>query len=463
MFRKILLSLFMLIGMLSLAFCTSQQASPIPEANLASPTPQADMAGPSPLANIANPASVYCEKNGGKPELRQDASGGVAGVCIFPDGSECDEWAYFRGECKPGDSLAKPVPATAPVGALRIVYFKDGQVMSWTEGKGPKALAKASTEQVRISDDGQVVAYLGTDSAGSYGLYGVNADGTNPRQLVGQESLQSKQIVSFDFAPGAHTLYFVTDQYDLQRVDTEDGSAVQILGAGKGGFFSFSPDGQWMVLYHPNELVLVKPDGTAARTVFQYPPEFSYTMVGPEIAWKADSSGFNLVSASGPQGEADSMTVWFIPVSGEPVKQMSYAGPYGANLAPDGQTVVYLNFQHEPVDVHIVDAEGKDSTYGTYSSQTTPAIKFMGWAPDSKSFLLNLSKDGRMMEPYLCMTGKSPVKLIDTQYASQVVWVDAERILFISDGGLRMQETGKASVVLDAVSSSSFDFALTHP
>jgi hypothetical protein len=37
--------------------------------------------------------------------MRQDASGGTVGICVFPDGSECEEWAYFRGECKPGDSL----------------------------------------------------------------------------------------------------------------------------------------------------------------------------------------------------------------------------------------------------------------------------------------------------------------------------------------------------------------------
>ncbi len=84
MSHKVLFSLYMLIGMFLLASCSTNQASPA--------TP----------ANMANPASVYCEQNGGKLEMRQDASGGTAGICKFPDGSECDEWAYFRGECKPG-------------------------------------------------------------------------------------------------------------------------------------------------------------------------------------------------------------------------------------------------------------------------------------------------------------------------------------------------------------------------
>ncbi len=52
--------------------------------------------------DIANPASVYCEKQGYTLETRVDSQGNQYGVCIFPDGSECDEWAYFRGECAPG-------------------------------------------------------------------------------------------------------------------------------------------------------------------------------------------------------------------------------------------------------------------------------------------------------------------------------------------------------------------------
>lgn len=50
---------------------------------------------------LANPASVYCEEQGGTVELRE-GEGGTAGYCVFEDGSECDEWAYFRGECAPG-------------------------------------------------------------------------------------------------------------------------------------------------------------------------------------------------------------------------------------------------------------------------------------------------------------------------------------------------------------------------
>jgi putative hemolysin len=54
----------------------------------------------SPLG-VPNPASEYCEAQGYTVEMRTDA-GGTAGYCIFPDGTECEEWAFYRGECAPG-------------------------------------------------------------------------------------------------------------------------------------------------------------------------------------------------------------------------------------------------------------------------------------------------------------------------------------------------------------------------
>lgn len=52
---------------------------------------------------IANPASVYCKEHEGELEIRKDIEGNEYGVCIFSDGSECEEWAFFRGECKKGE------------------------------------------------------------------------------------------------------------------------------------------------------------------------------------------------------------------------------------------------------------------------------------------------------------------------------------------------------------------------
>jgi len=59
---------------------------------------------------MPNPASVYCEQNGNKLEIHTAADGSQNGVCVFPDGSTCDEWAYFRGEC--GPTPATTVEAT---------------------------------------------------------------------------------------------------------------------------------------------------------------------------------------------------------------------------------------------------------------------------------------------------------------------------------------------------------------
>ena len=63
-----------------------------------------------PQVNMPNPASVYCEQNGNKLEIHTADDGSQSGVCVFPDGSTCDEWAYFRGECGPA-AQKSPTPA----------------------------------------------------------------------------------------------------------------------------------------------------------------------------------------------------------------------------------------------------------------------------------------------------------------------------------------------------------------
>lgn len=54
---------------------------------------------------IANPASTYCIEQGGKLEIRRDSDENEYGICKFSDGSECEEWAFYRGECSKGNNV----------------------------------------------------------------------------------------------------------------------------------------------------------------------------------------------------------------------------------------------------------------------------------------------------------------------------------------------------------------------
>jgi hypothetical protein len=72
--------------------CTAQGVkTPTP-----SPTPN-----PTSSPQIPNPASVYCEKHGGKLKIITNPDGSQYGLCIFPDGRQCEEWDFFRTKtCK---------------------------------------------------------------------------------------------------------------------------------------------------------------------------------------------------------------------------------------------------------------------------------------------------------------------------------------------------------------------------
>ena len=51
-----------------------------------------------PMTGLANPASVYCLGLGYDEETRENPSGQY-GVCLFPDGTECDTWDFLAGRC----------------------------------------------------------------------------------------------------------------------------------------------------------------------------------------------------------------------------------------------------------------------------------------------------------------------------------------------------------------------------
>ena len=47
---------------------------------------------------IWNPASEYCIANGGTFEIISSSTA-IYGECTLPDGTKCEEWEYYNGEC----------------------------------------------------------------------------------------------------------------------------------------------------------------------------------------------------------------------------------------------------------------------------------------------------------------------------------------------------------------------------
>lgn len=52
---------------------------------------------------FSNPASNNCQEKGGTLDMRKYQDGRSYGVCIFSDGSECEEWKFLKGTCSLGD------------------------------------------------------------------------------------------------------------------------------------------------------------------------------------------------------------------------------------------------------------------------------------------------------------------------------------------------------------------------
>lgn len=79
--KTIYLLLMMLAAAVLLGACNSDQTDNLPDGS-----------------TLANPASVYCQGLGYVEETRENELGQY-GVCIFPDGSECDTWDFLAGRC----------------------------------------------------------------------------------------------------------------------------------------------------------------------------------------------------------------------------------------------------------------------------------------------------------------------------------------------------------------------------
>lgn len=166
----------MVCALLALSGCAAKQSDKV---IVTSPS---DPGAETGNTQMANPASVFCEDNGGTLEIVTDSEGGQKGMCTLSDGTVCEEWVYFRGECgTPTGHTCTEEQKAAEICTLeyRPVCGDDGvtygnkcaactskKIDSWTSGDcaaAPEEPVYACTMDAKICPDGSAVGRTGPD------------------------------------------------------------------------------------------------------------------------------------------------------------------------------------------------------------------------------------------------------------------------------------------------------------
>ena len=234
---------------------------------------------PTAQPGLPNPASVYCREQGGRLEIRTDADGGQAGYCVFPDGSECEEWAFFHGECSHSvvPTTVPPNPDTSTEALLATVRsalppdaFEGFTVMPLSVPEGSQPLWAVSSYGMRNFDlnppPGHFVAIFAQDPAGWQELSRFDLDmapiggdplvGAGPDYVaqdgVKQASIDPSRVwLQVDGGVGAHSGTFQVLSFDGQSLRQEVGGASSSPGAGY--LADLNGDGQQDVVLNATE------------------------------------------------------------------------------------------------------------------------------------------------------------------------------------------------------------------
>ena len=217
----------------------------------------------------------------------------LPGSSLEPDEPALDEvatavaltLAASEGGIVPGQDPTPPPPP--PPAVLRVVFIDDSDLWLWTEGSAANELyddATLDVRDVRLSEDGLVVAFTLQDSFNFIGLWAINTDGSNIRQLIDVATINAMSTepaavgvspYRWEFVPGTHTIAFNTRlqfegpglfiQDDLRLVDADTAILSTLLTPGNAGQFYYSPDGSQIALVKPSSISLINADGSNRR------------------------------------------------------------------------------------------------------------------------------------------------------------------------------------------------------
>jgi dipeptidyl aminopeptidase/acylaminoacyl peptidase len=391
-------------------------------------------------------------------------------------------------------SAPTPPPAPQP---LRVAYVKDGNVWLWTDGFGAAQLtAIGSVQEVRLSDDGQVLAYVRESIPFEPEIYAINRDGSGDRLLVGAADFLATYsgdpayapngigVYQMDWRPGSHELYYNTRPLfegpglgcynDLRAVNADTLAQTVFFGRDEGGLFYFSPDGAQLALVTPTSVSLANADGSnLRRDVLTFDSVITYSeyLYYPHPVWATDSSGLRIaIPPADPMlSPLPPTSLWYLPIDGSPaifsgtIQAMLFAWPDTA-ISPDLNRVGYARPFGSPSDnlreLHLANADASGDTFFTSGE----GVEFLGWLPDSTQFVFVMRGSDAMSGVHIGSLGSGYTTISsDPAMIRDIRWVDSTRFIYLWHSGdnweLRTSVLGGGGMLLDSGQIGSYDYS----
>ena len=367
-----------------------------------------------PTTGLANPASVYCEEQGYTLEMRTDENG-TYGVCIFPDGSECEEWAFYRGECKPASApitetnaetpeVAPPASAT-PVPPTPIPTATNTPVPP-TETPVPlSALGQiAFMSNLHFMEEGPQV-------------YVINADGSNPHRLTSGRGWQGP----LSWSPDGKTIASVRGG-DIYVMDT-DGSNPRNLTNYEAGDQepAWSPDGKRIafssnragrisVQAYAMDIFVMNADGSDPRNLTES------TTSDTSPAWSPDGS--HIAFQSDRDGNQE---IYVMAADGSNPRNITNHESYDASPAwsPDGRYIAFDSDRDGDREIYVMEVDGSNLRRLT-NREGMDGLPT--WAPDGRYIAFQSDRDGESQEVYLMEVESGNVQRLTEHRAFMAAW-----------------------------------------
>jgi hypothetical protein len=394
---------------------------------------------------------------------------------------------------EPSPTLSTP---TAIPRVLQVVYIKDGKVFFWKKEQVPLQLTTSGQAyEVKLSSDGVVAAFTRRVDDLHSELWAVNTDGSDERRLVSVADLDAmgaelqvkdlKAIAPYHFAwiPGTHTLAYNTREVfdgpgllltdDLRLVNTNTLEKYTFLPPGKGGEFSYSPDGSQIAISTTTTISLIDADGSNRRSdllVYDKVLTYSEYEYYAKPVWASDSSALRVaIPPKDALAQPPLPTIlWEIPTDGSPAVQLGsvtgmpfFSAP--VKFSPDLSHIAYLKLVDDPADnrheLHIADPDGS----GDIVYDVATLLQFQAWAPDSSHFVFSIEDRGAFQ---LGEIGGNFTPLMDNPTDLQNLrWINQDSYLVLRNNNgvieIRLNTLSGDSALIDTMGGTlpSYDFA----